>query len=214
MIQKGLIAYLKSFPACLLTANYYMSIALKIFIYPMVDTSGNTVYLKVPLYNNSVDVNTAYREVFAVAYAGGTYGNYNWVFGTGSTPTTDNDYVLESIIPIANGQITVENTSWYQEIDNNDVINNYVTTFINRTNGTFTFSEFGISNNSSAASQIGTTSDIADSHFLLWREALATPVSVPSGETFQITIQIRQHITGYTLPDKPLLNCGNPIQGQ
>lgn len=218
MIQKGIIDLEKSFPMILHNSSYNSSAYPKIFLYPLKAISGNTRYFNNPAYpNGGSSIGSTFRLLFVANMVASLGGNSNicWTFGTGATPTTDNDYTLEvPISPMPN--ISVQNTQWYQSVVDNEIVNEYVTTFKNNSSSSFTFSEYGIQRGSSRtdyADQIGTQAAASGNaeYFLLWREITSSPVVVPSGGSFTITITAKQRVTGVTIPDLPKVSCGDPL---
>ena len=110
--------------------------------------------------------------------------NYSGVsFGTGTTPATVSDYFLESILYEA--QISVSNPSTVS-FSRGDTYDEYTATFgvTNETTDAITISEVGLS--AVANKTIATNPCV-----LVDRTVLDAPITIPAGESKQITYTIR-----------------------
>lgn len=101
-------------------------------------------------------------------------------FGTGTTPPTASDYVLESILSNTQISVAAPNAVSYSRGDTYDAY----------------FVAFGITNKTSEAitiSEVGlTASPVTNSACVLVdRTVLDTPVTIPAGQSKQITYTIR-----------------------
>ena len=104
-------------------------------------------------------------------------------FGTGTTPATASDYALENILDSV--KISVANSSAVS-FSQGDTYDEYIVTFgiTNKTAAAITISEVGLT----AAPYC----DSSTNHYaLVDRTVLDTPVTIPAGQSKQITYTIR-----------------------
>ena len=107
--------------------------------------------------------------------------SYGVSFGTGTTPATASDYCLESILGTTQISTSVPSTVSYSRVDTYE---EYSVTFgvTNKTADAITISEVGLT--------------IYDSnkpyaYVLIDRTVLDTPITIPAGQSKQITYTIR-----------------------
>ena len=105
-------------------------------------------------------------------------------FGTGATPATASDYVLESILDNTKINVSVPSAVSYSRGDTYD---EYSVSFgvTNKTTETITISEVGLT--AAPYYSSGSTSV----YVLVDRTVLDTPVTIPAGQSKQITYTIR-----------------------
>ena len=103
-------------------------------------------------------------------------------FGTGTTPATASDYALESILGDTQISVAAPNAVSYSQADTYE---EYSVTFgiTNKTTEAITISEVGLT----AAPVIGNP----DKYALVDRTVLDTPITIPAGQSKQITYTIR-----------------------
>ena len=106
-------------------------------------------------------------------------------FGTGTTPATASDYQLESTLNST--QITVSNPSAVS-YSRGDTYEEYSVTFgiTNKTAEAITISEVGLT-----AAPYYSSSGTTSVYVLVDRTVLDTPVTIPAGQSKQITYTIR-----------------------
>ena len=105
---------------------------------------------------------------------------YGVSFGTGTTPATTSDYVLESIL--GNNKINVSTPSSIS-FSRYDTYEEYTVTFgvTNKTADAITISEAGLT----------AALDSSDGYNLVDRTVLDIPITIPAGQPKQITYTIR-----------------------
>ena len=108
-----------------------------------------------------------------------TITNVGVSFGTGTTPATASDYCLESIL--GDTQISVSTPSKVS-FSRADTYDEYSVTFgiTNKTDAAITISEVGL-----------TAAPVSNKYVLVDRTVLDTPVTIPAGQSKQITYTIR-----------------------
>ena len=98
--------------------------------------------------------------------------------GTGTTPPTAEDYCLESPFTPSNYNYTFDT-----RYENGRLITDGIATGVNDTNSAITISEVGIS-------RMGLlNSNSSNVEVLFVRHILDNPITVPSGESFRVTIE-------------------------
>ena len=102
-------------------------------------------------------------------------------FGTGTTPATVSDYCLESILTNSKINVSVPSAVSYSRVDTYE---EYSVTFgiTNQTSDAITISEIGLITQPNGGSY-----DMA----LVDRTVLDTPITIPAGQSKQITYTIR-----------------------
>ena len=110
-----------------------------------------------------------------------TASSYGLSFGTGTTPATASDYCLESILGTTQISASVPSTVSYSRVDTYE---EYSVTFgvTNKTGDAITISEAGLT--------IYDTNNPYP-YVLVDRTVLDTPVTIPAGQSKQITYTIR-----------------------
>ena len=105
-------------------------------------------------------------------------------FGTGTTPATLSDYWLESVL--GSTQISVSTPSAVS-YSRSAIFDEYSASFgiTNKTNAAITISEVGLT----ALTNMGTSEDYC--YVLVDRTVLDTPITIPAGQSKQITYTIR-----------------------
>lgn len=103
-------------------------------------------------------------------------------FGTGTTPATASDYVLESILDNTKINVSVPSAVSYSRGDTYD---EYSVTFgvTNKTADAITISETGLA--------VALSNYSGAKYALVDRTVLDTPVTIPAGQSKQITYTIR-----------------------
>lgn len=130
-------------------------------------TGINTTYFKAPF-----KALNAYSKVSASGIAGDAYEGTR--FGSGTTPPTGNDYRLENDI---GASITVATPSAVS-VTETDTYIEYSATFGVTANETVTISEVGL---------------FMGSYIMVERTVLATPITIPAGQSKPITYAIRMN---------------------
>ena len=124
------------------------------------------------------------KPPFTIMKSWASQANYYGVtFGTGTTPATASDYALENILDSV--KISVANSSAVS-FSQGDTYDEYIVTFgiTNKTAAAITISEVGLT----AAPYC----DSSTNHYaLVDRTVLDTPVTIPAGQSKQITYTIR-----------------------
>ena len=107
-------------------------------------------------------------------------------FGTGTTPATASDYVLESILDNTKINVSVPSAVSYSRGDTYD---EYSVTFgvTNKTAEAITISEIGLT----AMPYKGSSSSGTTNYALVDRTVLDAPITIPAGQSKQITYTIR-----------------------
>lgn len=106
-------------------------------------------------------------------------------FGTGTTPATSSDYVLESILGSTQISVSAPSAVSFSRFDTHD---EYSVTFgiTNKTAEAITITEVGLTALPTDANVMGVYS-----YVLVDRTVLDTPVTIPAGQSKQITYTIR-----------------------
>ena len=105
-------------------------------------------------------------------------------FGTGTTPATSSDYWLESALGSTQISVSTPSAVSFSQFDTYE---EYSVTFgiTNKTAEAITISEVGLT----ALTNMGTSEDYC--YVLVDRTVLDTPVTIPAGQSKQITYTIR-----------------------
>ena len=150
-------------------------------------TNGTKVYaFRAPTFNsNNVNVNYYYNE----SYAG-------IKIGSGTTPPTQDDYSMGSIIPNNSLACTLVSTRTYME--DNDACAQHVLSVTNKSSNDITITEIGLVHTIQASPQAGSTYNGGDVPVLVDRTLLATPLTIPSSESATITYTIKASISTAT----------------
>ena len=159
----------------MLTKNFYalMRTALGKTSSDVISTSNTTA-------TTTMSSNSSWYGVFGgMCIYNSTSGSQYVLFGNGTTPATVNDYKLES--PISSG-ITVANPSSTTNEQTDDYIL-WTVTFGVKASVETTISEIGLI--SRAYMPSGYTEVLVD------RTVLETPITIPAGQSKQITYTIR-----------------------
>ena len=128
-------------------------------------------------------ITTGHKPPFSVMNVWATSSNTHGVsFGTGTTPATTSDYSLESILTSSQISVSVPNAVSFSRVDTYD---EYSVTFgvTNKTNEAITISEVGLT----AIPISGNPNKYA----LVDRTVLDEPITIPAGQSKQITYTIR-----------------------
>ena len=139
---------------------------------PFKDVSGNTRYYR-PLLSSSYGYPASSTQSFS---SSGTTSGV--VVGSGTTPSTEDDYALEA--PISSGLNGVTNVS--QNLDSNGNLYCEITlSLANTTNAAIVVNEIGYIQSIPYATQSATSGSVVST--LFDRTVLDTPVTIPAGGT-------------------------------
>ena len=145
----------------------------------VVDVTGATKYFR-PYSDNSCL--PAFLSANFNGYHNSTPG---WRFGTGTTPPTENDYQMESLI---NSGITLSNSTATLKLENSVYKVLRVFNIKNTSNASLTISEIGyIGKQYGSAQQKASASEIG---VLYFRDVFTSPIVIAAGETVSINIYI------------------------
>lgn len=114
--------------------------------------------------------------------------------GTGNTPSTENDYQLES--QITSGLSASSTTNTYGLDTNGNPYVKYLFTVSNTTNSDIVISEIGYAQNFYASSSIGGSASAYT--FLIDRTVLDTPVTVPANDSAALKYTLKTDLSAPT----------------
>lgn len=157
--------------------------------YPVVDTSGNalaTISLMSSSYPNLAPLSGNSRYIYVRNSYSSASNNYiNAVIGNGTTPVTEDDYCLESMITSgfstsSNSNVMVKSISF--DSTNNKIIKRCTIPIQVRNTGTtdLTISEIGLVHN-------GKTKD-SSSYFALIHREVFDPITIAVGQSRTLTL--------------------------
>lgn len=162
----------------MLTKNFYS------YIKSSFNAGDGTAIFKLPNGNILTSyITTGHKPPFSVMNVWAKQvDNYGVSFGTGTTPATASDYCLESILGTTQISVTVPSAVTFSR---GDTFDEYSVTFgiTNITTEAITISEAGLT----AMPFKGNPNHYA----LVDRTVLDTPVTIPAGQSKQITYTIR-----------------------
>ena len=159
----------------MLTKNFYS------FIRAALSASGTTTkFTKTDGTTDSRSLTSAYCPFKVMSDWTSQSDRTGVSFGTGTTPPTASDYALESILGDTQISVAAPNAVSYSQGDTYD---SYFVAFgvTNKTSEAITISEVGLT-----ASPVTNTVCV-----LVDRTVLDTPVTIPAGQSKQITYTIR-----------------------
>ena len=163
----------------MLTKNFYsfMRAALQKTLAEFTKTDGTTK--TTDLYNSKAPL-----EIMNSWYDGVANVKYGVSFGTGTTPADVSNYCLENILTSTQITVSIPSAVSYSRGDNYD---EYSVSFgvTNKITEAITVSEVGLT---AAPYYSGGSSDVC---VLVDRTVLDTPITIPAGQSKQITYTIR-----------------------
>lgn len=153
-------------------------------IIPAVDNSqaGNKGFAAAKtVENNDVFIN-AFAYYHGYSFKASTSYNSDgiWV-GTGNTPSTENDYFLES--PVTSGCTGTTAKQSIYDATTNSIINRMIVTITNNTDSDLIISEIGKTCVFDTASTKGGSVNYGRKGVLIDRTILDSPITIPSGES-------------------------------
>lgn len=169
------------------------------FPFPLAPSGGAPYGIKAMIEATDINGNTVYLSPFVAesnfSYSTG-YSPTGVRFGNGTTPATDEDYNIESLLSLTNNQVTSTGTQrCICDTENNVLINIPEFTITNSSSEDITISEVCKFASVASASAIGQDTTSTYKYVLIDRTVLDTPLVIEAGTSGVLRYEIKYPLT-------------------